>query len=236
MYFKKKKITYKKLHLNYVYLYKTLLNNITTNNSNIIVYNNKFYNNLLSNNTKFLIKKNKLKTDIYSYLGIIDFFYSFFKKNFYFFFQKNFIDYKFYNFFYKMMVFQKKYKIFGKFSSIFFLYFSLFLYNKKPSLFMDGISQFYHKFTRNEQIGMHNILSKIQKNLPLTLLTQNNIIGMQIKLKGQFCRRAGERRQTKYYKFYKFSTSNPNSKYIIAHTQLNNWSGAVGWTIILLYK
>ena len=222
MYFKKKKNLSKNLgYLNFKYIYKASLINLAENEINLVSYNDSYKKLTLINKDNLKINKKKTK-NIYSCLEVIDFLYFFFNKNFYFFYKKNFLDYKFYNFFYKIMIFQKQYRVFGKFSSIFLLYFALFFFYKKPSLFMEGVHKLYDDLTRDEQISMHNILFKIQKNLPKQMFIENNIIGMQIKLKGQFCRRAGERRQTKYYRFHKFSTSNPLSKYIISHIQLNN--------------
>lgn len=65
-----------------------------------------------------------------------------------------------------------------------------------------------------------------------TTLKNYGLLGCQIKIKGKYTQRPGDRRKVYFYRIGSFSYSNPVNKYIISHRQLRDKSGASGCTVI----
>ena len=235
MYFKKKQIKNKVIN-NFIHSYSVSLN--IKIKEHVLINDRKFITNFFKykKDSKTSYRKLQKLPHIHVSIALVEFFSFFFKRNFYLFFKRNFLNYKFYKALQVGMILQKNKSIYGTSASTIILYFTMLIFYKKPSLFFRGLLDFFRFLSKEEHQSVHTVLKKIELFYPVWFLKQQGILGLKIKFKGQYCRRPGERRQIFYYKFLRFSVSDPTEKYVVAYTQVRNLSGAIGATINLKYE
>lgn len=111
----------------------------------------------------------------------------------------------------------------------------LFVYYKNPQILFNLFTVFMELYQYKIQRGLNMLIKKCIQSSSLKFLTSLGILGLQVKLKGKYTQRPGDRRKIYYYRKGEFSINSPHKKFILHHSQLVDKSGATGFTIIMMY-
>lgn len=190
----------------------------------------------------FSLKKKKLflheTQNFYNFNNFISYFGKvMFKKNFMLYVNINEINLNFFISFINFINFifkNRARKFYTNYSNFFFFNFFCFLYYKNPNIMLNFLFFFVKHFKYKYQKRFNTFLTSVFALIPTTLIANYGMAGCQIKIKGKYTQRPGDRRRVYYYRLGAFSISNPYNKYRIFHKQLLDSSGASGCTIIVL--
>lgn len=120
------------------------------------------------------------------------------------------------------------------FSLYFFFNLFAFFYYKNANIMLNFLTFFIKNYNYKIQRILNKVLTSVFSFINVNIIKEYGLAGCQIKIKGKYTQRPGDRRKTYFYRLGAFSYSNPINKYYIQHVQLNYKSGASGCTIITL--
>lgn len=227
-FFKKKKFNNKYVNL-FIISRKNIINKHIRNTKVFLLDTHKSFK--LYNTFKSKKKHNVLNT-----IKLIEFLEFLIKKNFAFYIIANKLSINVLSIIKYIINFKFKYEKFHfyKFYSSFILNFSFFLHYRNPNILLQHLTSLSKYYSFKVQRQLHRLLFKLVYTLKSNFIHSVGLLGFMIKIKGKYTQRPGDRRKVFFYKFLKYSLSNPRNKYYISHAQLRNKSGASGCTIIVL--
>lgn len=129
---------------------------------------------------------------------------------------------------------QKLYYFKNQFCIYFYFILFCFLYYKNNQIIIDFIFFFVRKFNYKTQRILNTMYISSFAFIKTKTIRRYGLLGCQIKIKGKYTQRPGDRRKVYFYRIGAFSYSNPVNKYVISHKQLRDKSGASGCTVITM--